>query len=141
MPDMGYHYTPCRNGSGAVAAVIIGALLIGSGALTAAVAALTDLVMIVLACGGAAGVIVTTAGVLAWQKYGRGLAPIPDQLAAFRAAREFEAAAHLRAMQQRPARQIEAPAQQHFHLHLHGTTPQPEDMPVVLQAIRERSKP
>ena len=132
MSDMGYHWTPCRGSGATVAAVAIGAaVLIGSGALAAAVAAVTELLMIVLACGVAAVVIVTVAAVLLWRRYGYQPPSVPEQRAA---AAEFRDAERLRAMQRRPLRQITAPAPQ-FHLHFHGNA-QP-DLPVLRQALTE----
>ena len=112
-------------------AVIVGSVvLIGSGALTAAVAAFTDLLMIVLICAVAAVVIVCVAAFLLWRRYGHRTAPALVQYAAFHAAREAE-----RVAASRPAREITPPVQQ-FHVHFHGDQ-QPDPAQVLRQALTE----
>ena len=99
------------------------AVLIGSGALTAAVAAVTELLTIVLICAVALVVAVLVAGVLWWRhlhKYGRRPGEMPPQMREqIRAFHEFKAAEQLRASRQRPARQVEAPAAGTYQLHNH----------------------
>lgn len=115
--------TDDSRGTLGLAAVIGAAVLIGSGAFATAVAALTDLLEIVLACTVAAVLIVAVAAVLIWRRYGHRPAPVREQVAAYREARQ------VRAVQQSA---IAAPAPQ-VHFHFHGTA-QPD---AVLRAIRD----
>jgi hypothetical protein len=108
----------------AVLAIIGAVVLIGSGALTAAVAAITNFLLVLLFCVLAAVVIISAAALLIWRRHGGSGVPVPEQVAAFSEARQ------VRAGRERPA--VAAPAQ-HFHLHFHGE--QPEGVPAVLQAI------
>jgi hypothetical protein len=107
-----------------VAGGIIAIALLSTGALTAAVTAITDLLTIVLVSFLGAVVILSAAAVLLWRKYGHHQPPVPGQITAFHEARQVPAA-------KRPA--VAGPQ---LHLHFHGTA-QPEGVPAVLQAITE----
>jgi len=123
------------NGDGGKGALVLAGaaigvvVLLGSGAATAAVTALTGLLEMVLFCALAAVAVVIAAAVLIWRKYGRATAPVPEQFAAFHQAQQVRAAG------KRPAI---APVQ-HWHVHFHGEQ-QPESVPAVLHAIRDREQ-
>ena len=125
-------------------AVLVGAvILIGSGALTAAVAAVTDLLMIAFIIGAVIVAAVLAAGVLWWRhlrKSGRRPGEMPphmrEHLAAVHARREAERLASTRP-------QIAAPAQNHVHLHYHaapGAHAQPDWQAAALRALPEREQ-
>jgi hypothetical protein len=105
----------------AVAAVIGAAVLAGSGVLAAAVTALTEILEILLFCGLGTVAAVIAAVVLIWRRHARH-APVQEQIAAFRQARQANPAV------QGPA--AAAPAQ-HVHLHYHAAPAQPAHFPAL----------
>lgn len=133
---MGAHGTWKQTGGGGddllkVIAIIGAVVLLTSGALAGAVAAVVSFLEILALCAVGFAVIAAVAGFLLWRKYGRRELPpvMAQQISAFHETQRVRAAT------QRPA--VAPAAQHHLHIHYHGTA-QPEGMPAVLKAITEQ---